>query len=270
MFQRIYIEITNSCNLNCSFCMKNSRNPYQMNRNEFNHILDQIKGYTEHVYFHVQGEPLLHPDLLLFLDDCSTKSFKVHLVTNGTLLNNYSFDLFKHPAIAQLSISLHNNQIKINDDNFKRIKQLVETTEFLNLSVFLRLWSFKDDQLNSLLNSLISPNIINYEGKRIQIKKNLFIDIDRQFEWPALNQPFQSFEGKCHSGTKMMAILSNGDVSPCCLDADGILSVGNIHKTSFNQILKNDRYLNFINGFKKRQCVETLCQGCTYRLRFNK
>lgn len=270
MFQRIYIEITNICNLNCSFCMKNTRSSYQMTRNEFNHILDEIKGHTEHVYLHVQGEPLLHPDLILFLNDCYSKGFRVHLVTNGTLLKKYSSDMFNHPALAQLSISIHNNQIQIEDDNYLKIKHLIEVSNDLNLSLFLRLWSFKDDQLNKLLESLISPYTINYEGKRIKIKKNLFIDLDKQFEWPTLNQPFQSYEGKCHSGTKMMAILSNGNVSPCCLDANGLLTVGNIFKSSFNQILDNDRYIEFVNGFKKRQCVETLCQGCTYRLRFNK
>jgi len=67
-----------------------------------------------------------------------------------------------------------------------------------------------------------------------------------------------------------LLFLSNGDVTPCCLDANGILTVGNIYITSFDQIIKNDRYLIIINGFKKGQCVEPLCQGCTYRLRFNK
>jgi radical SAM protein with 4Fe4S-binding SPASM domain len=267
MFQRIYIEITNTCNLDCSFCIKNNRIPKLMSRNEFNHVLDEIKGYSSHVYLHVQGEPFLHPDLRLFLDDCFSKGFKVHLVTNGTLLYKVDNDFFKHPALVQLSISLHSAQMNLDDRNYSILHDLILIIESLGVSLFLRLWTFKDTKL---VNSLIHPNQVEYSGKRIRVKKNLFIDLDEEFEWPSLNLPFQSKNGTCHSGTKMMAILSNGDISPCCLDANGILKVGNIFTDSFANVLNNKRYIDIIDGFKKRQCVETLCQNCTYHLRFNK
>lgn len=269
MFQRIYIEITNVCNLNCAFCLKNTRSSRNITLEEFTYILNEICNHTEHVYFHVQGEPLLHPDFILFMDECYQKGLKVHIVTNGTLLKNYNNIFFKHPALASLSISMHASQIKIDDDNYFVIKQLIETTEFNNVSVFLRLWTQNNHLTKELLKSLISPFNSSFDGKRVRIKKNLFIDMDEEFEWPNLNQSFQSFEGKCYSGIKMMSILSNGDVTPCCLDANGILKVGNIFTTEFNQIVKSDRCINIIEGFKKRHCVETLCQGCTYRLRFN-
>lgn len=270
MYQRIYIEITNVCNLNCSFCLKNTRTPRNMTLNEFIHILDEINGHTEHVYLHVQGEPLLHPDLLLLMDECNHRRLKVHIVTNGTLLMNYNNAFFNHPALVQLSISIHAAQIKSNDENYFKIKHLIDTSELNNVSIFLRLWTHNDHSINELVKSLILPYQFNFEGKRTRIKKNLYIDLDEEFEWPTLTQPFLSIDGKCYSGTKMMAILSNGDVTPCCLDANGILNVGNIYSTSFNQIISSDRYNSIISGFKKRQCVETLCQGCTYRLRFNK
>jgi radical SAM protein with 4Fe4S-binding SPASM domain len=267
MFQRIYIEITNTCNLNCSFCVKNNRIAKLMNRNEFNHVLDEIKGYTNHVYLHVQGEPFLHPDLRLFLDDCYNKEFKVHLVTNGTLLYTVDKDFYTHPALTQLSISLHSAQMNLNDKNYIILHDLIQTIDSLNVSLFLRLWTFKDTKL---VDSLIDPYQVEYSGKRIRVKKNLFIDLDEEFEWPNLNSPFQSINGTCHAGTKMMAILSNGDISPCCLDANGILKVGNIFLDTFANALKNPKYIDIIQGFKKRQCVESLCQNCTFRLRFNK
>lgn len=267
MFQRIYIEITNTCNLNCSFCVKNNRASKLMSRVEFNRVLDEIKGYTSHVYLHVQGEPFLHPDLSLFLDDCYSKGFKVHLVTNGTLLFKVDIDFINHPALAQLSISLHSEQMNVGDDNYLILHHLIQTIDCLNVSLFLRLWTFKN---TVLVNSLIHPNQVEYSGKRIRVKKNLFIDLDKEFEWPSLNLPFQSKNGTCHAGTKMMAILSNGDISPCCLDAEGILRFGNIFTDSFADALIDKKYIDFIEGFKKRQCAETLCQNCTYRLRFNK
>ena len=59
-FKKIYIEITNVCNLSCNFCPKTNRKYKFMNREEFNYIINEIKPYTNHVYFHLMGEPLLN------------------------------------------------------------------------------------------------------------------------------------------------------------------------------------------------------------------
>jgi radical SAM protein with 4Fe4S-binding SPASM domain len=269
MFKRIYIEITNSCNLNCIFCSKNNRHPRMMSRTEFSYVLDQIKPLTEHIYLHVQGEPFMHPELLDFLDDSYKYGLKVHLVTNGTLLSKVDSRLYSHPALVQLSISIHSAQMKIDDDNYKILKQIISNVENTQLSLFLRLWTYNDNELTYLINSLTN-NLIIYEGKRIKVKKNLYIDLDKEFVWPNINHPIQSINGTCHAGSIMLAILSNGEITPCCLDSDGLLSIGNIFEETLNDCISKPRFTNLVNGFKKRQCVETLCQKCTYRLRFNK
>lgn len=269
MFKRIYIEITNSCNLNCSFCSKNNRQPRQISRSEFNHILDQVKPFTEHIYLHVQGEPFMHPNLIDFLDDSYKYGLKVHLVTNGTLLSKVDSSLYSHPALVQLSISIHSAQMKVYDDNYNVLKQIIKTIESSKLSLFLRLWTYNDSQLVELINTLVESPVV-FEGKRIKVKKNLFIDLDKEFIWPNMNHPFQSIDGTCHAGNIMLAILSNGEISPCCLDSEGLLSIGNIFNETLLECINKPRFINLVNGFKKRQCVETLCQKCTYRLRFNK
>mgnify|MGYP004703118173 CR=1 FL=1 len=269
MFKRIYIEITNSCNLNCIFCSKNNRHPRMMSRTEFSYVLDQIKPLTEHIYLHVQGEPFMHPDLLDFLDDSYKHGLKVHLVTNGTLLSKINYRIYSHPALVQLSISIHSAQMKIDDDNYIILKQIISSVENSHLSLFLRLWTYNDIELTDLIDSLIDSKIV-YEGKRIKVKKNLYIDLDKEFVWPNINHPIQSINGTCHAGSIMLAILSNGEITPCCLDSDGLLSIGNIFEESLTDCISKPRFTNLVNGFKKRHCVETLCQKCTYRLRFNK
>lgn len=270
MFKRIYIEITNVCNLNCSFCMKNNRDKKQLSRPEFNHILNQVKGLSEHIYLHVQGEPFMHPELISFLDDCQRNNLKVHLVTNGTLLSKVSQELYTHPALVQLSISIHSAQMKINDSNYVVLKNLISITENSKFSLFLRLWSKNDKNLIHLIHSLIDNSNLDIIDKRTRIKKNLFIDVDQEFTWPSLDLPTLSDSGTCHAGKIMLTILSNGEITPCCLDANGILSIGNIFEESLSDCLNKTRFQDLINGFKKRQCVESLCQKCTYKLRFNK
>ena len=67
--KKIYIEITNNCNLNCSFCIKNSRPSKFINKDEFILIIEKVKPYTKYLYFHVLGEPLLHPQFNELVDN---------------------------------------------------------------------------------------------------------------------------------------------------------------------------------------------------------
>ena len=55
-----YVEITNKCNLHCSFCSKLNRKLRTMSVDEFSKVIDEIKEYTDYIYLHVKGEPLLH------------------------------------------------------------------------------------------------------------------------------------------------------------------------------------------------------------------
>ena len=91
MFKRIYIEITNQCNLNCTFCKKNSRPAKYLSLEEFTYILEQIKEDTRYIYLHVQGEPLMHPLLHQFINIAKEKNFNTHIDTNGNLINKSLF-----------------------------------------------------------------------------------------------------------------------------------------------------------------------------------
>ena len=48
-FKKIYIEITNNCNLNCDFCIKNKRKNKFITIDEFNIILEKIRDYTDYL-----------------------------------------------------------------------------------------------------------------------------------------------------------------------------------------------------------------------------
>ena len=73
MFKKIYIEITNKCNLNCEFCIGNERNKKFITLDEFNQLLDKLNGYTKYLYFHVMGEPLLHPHINELINEGSKR-----------------------------------------------------------------------------------------------------------------------------------------------------------------------------------------------------
>ena len=136
-FKRIYIEITNICNLSCDFCPKTSRKNEFMNVERFDKVINKIKGHTEHVYFHLMGEPFLNPNLEKFLEISRENNIKVNITTNGTLINKVKDIIINGLEVRQINISLHSfeaNQEGIDfkeyiDNIIKFIKEVTEKTE---------------------------------------------------------------------------------------------------------------------------------------------
>lgn len=151
--KRVYLEITNACNLNCSFCT-NKKGTNFMSLDDIDNYLNQIKEFGNYIYLHVLGEPLLHPsfnEILKLLDD---KGFKLQLVTNGILLNKYP-DLLTHECLRKLSISLHSiNNINVSDDYFGYILKLIKNNN--DKIIELRFYDLNnlDDKLAEFLNGL--------------------------------------------------------------------------------------------------------------------
>jgi len=89
-FKKIYVEITNKCNLKCPFCSIDDKKKREMNLLEFDDVLNKITDYTDYLYLHVKGEPLLHSNFKEILDICLKYNKKVNITTNGSLLKKKS------------------------------------------------------------------------------------------------------------------------------------------------------------------------------------
>ena len=106
-FKKVYIEITNICNLKCSFCPEGKRKKEFIEESKFEHIIKQIKEYTNLITLHVKGEPLLHPNLRELLKICEDNNILVNITTNATLLEKKIDVLIESKAIRQINLSLH-------------------------------------------------------------------------------------------------------------------------------------------------------------------
>lgn len=293
-FKRIYIEITNVCNSDCRFCPKTSRKPEFMGLDLFQKILEEVQEYSGHLYFHVMGEPLLHPDIGAFLDLCSEKGFKVNITTNGTLIKETKNILLSKPVIRAINFSLHifdettpRNVIdEYLDEVFAFIAESGGTPGFITC---FRLWNMKmrntaDSGQNVQTtgrNSYILERIEKFfdlshkieeipsEGNGVKIKDNIYVSQSSFFDWPDKEIPNLNEEGFCLGLRQQVAILVDGTVVPCCLDSEGTIDLGNINESGFKQIIEGKRALDLYRGFSERKVVESLCQKCGYRKRFD-
>lgn len=285
-FKKIYIEITNVCNLNCSFCPPTKRKPEFMSIDTFGKILNQIKPYTDYIYLHVKGEPLLHPDLSAILDISYEKGFFVNITTNGTLIPEIKDTLFAKPAIRQINISLHSMENNNTDNTYIKniltyIKQAVSDTSMI---ISLRLWNLDDKDsfsfgagknsavLQAIENAFNLPFRIEEASatdRGIKIADRIYVNQDFVFEWPDINAKEINTSGFCYGLRNHVAILVDGTVVPCCLDQDGIMNLGNISETDFSKIIGSKRAIDIVNGFNNRQITEELCKKCPYISRFD-
>lgn len=287
-FKKFYIEITNVCNLACSFCPQTIRQPEFMKIENFSMILDEIKPYTDYIYFHVKGEPFLHPEIDKFLDLSYEKGFKVNITTNGTLISKVKDKILMKPALRQVNFSLHsfdgNEGSKNKNEYINNIisfaKEAIDNT---NMLISLRLWNIdKENEINlgnkknyELLEIIEKEFNLNYKieekviaGSGIKISDRIYLNQDYEFQWPDLKEAEDDGKGFCYGLRNQIAILVDGTVVPCCLDGEGVINLGNINKTHFSEILASDRANNILNGFSRREAVEELCKKCGYRKRF--
>ncbi len=275
-FKRIYVEITNICNKNCSFCSPNIKPKKNMSIFEFTHVLKEIKPYTDYIYLHVKGEPLLHPYLNNILDLCNQYHMKVNITTNGTLLNKVKDILIKYPCIRQINISLHSFNSKDDKNYINNVLNAVEDIKRKqNIIIVYRFWALKNLKLSDS-NKKILEKIINYyhlddrkvqiinENSNIKIAENIYINKHELFDWPTLNSDDIVKTGYCYGLINQLAILCDGTVVPCCLDSDGIINLGNIYQTSLTEILESDRAINILKGFHNHKMIEDLCQKCKF------
>ncbi len=274
-FAKVYIEISNICNLKCSFCPGTVRSPRRMSLEEFKTVLNKINPYTDYVYFHLLGEPLCHPELESFLRIAEQMNFKVIITTNGTLLGKNADILINSKAHYKTVISLHSfeaNESKISFNEYlKNCFEYAKRAENKK-TVVLRLWNNGGkDSLNGEILSVLEnyfPRPWNTERNGIRICNKIFLQYGDKFDWPALESNDIDEKVFCYGLRDQIGILADGTVVPCCLDSNGDIALGNILKEDLGDILASQKAVNIYNGFSNRTACEELCKRCSFVRKF--
>lgn len=274
-FNKIYLEISNVCNLSCAFCPGTKRKPHVMTEEEFASLLPKIRDYTDFLYFHLMGEPLLHPNLERFMELAGQFGFKVILTTNGTLLAKQQEMLLRSPALHKINISLH--AFEANDLSVSFSRYLEDCFSFGRSAegkklVVYRLWNNGgQDTMNAqILDSMHAhfPSAWVEQRKGIRIGDRIFLEYGDKFDWPDLHAEDGGDRVFCYGLRDQLGILCDGTVVPCCLDHEGDLSLGNLHSQNLGEILENPRAKAIYQGFSGKTAVEELCRKCGYARRF--
>ena len=91
-FKKIFVEITNRCNLACSFCVPSRRPAADMPVATFARVVAELAAHTRHLCLHLLGEPLLHPQLGKLLGLCAGEGLQVNRVSDGYVIFSPAYD----------------------------------------------------------------------------------------------------------------------------------------------------------------------------------
>ena len=308
----VYIEITNVCNLHCSFCPCGktiSNESADSKLAEFRAFMPSelfetcIAGAQEigatNVYFHVLGEPTLHPGFVHYLKKLEQTPLKLTLTTNGTTIERNGQQILASPAVRQVNFSTH-AYAELPRETAERYLQNVldfcriATVERPDLYINLRLWNVGADEAtpwNSYMLSRIretfgvevTPGHFCSRHKSFNITGRLYLHEDTRFEWPESKAPACAEQyrskpaevtataypaGTCRALDTHVAILHDGRVVACCLDYSGQITLGNITEQSLAEIIDSPATQNLREGFAQHELRHPFCQTCTFCKRF--
>ena len=274
-FSKVYVEISNLCNLSCTFCPGTKRKKKAMTEEEFSVLLPKLRPYTDYLYFHLMGEPLCHPKLGSFLELAHKSGFRVILTTNGTLLRERQTLLLASPALHKVNISLH--AFEANDLSIPFEEYLRRCFEFGKAAegkvlVSYRLWnSGGADALNGQIQETLKqyfPEDWVQERRGIRIGNRVYLEHGDKFDWPDLSAADGGAQVFCYGLRDQLGVLCDGTVVPCCLDHEGDLALGNLLRQDLSEILESRRAKAIYEGFSNRNAAEPLCRRCGYARRF--
>ena len=282
-FAKIYTEITNVCNLDCSFCHGTSRPGGFVTTEDFALFAKKIAPYTDHVYLHVMGEPLLHPQLGELIDIAAANGLKVSITTNGTLIKErLPLLLKKSEKLYKISVSLHSFEANSGINAEKYLDECIVSVKALGeagvISV-LRLWNLEGlsnaapqnseniNILNRLKDNFKGEWKENRSGQKIG--KSVYLEWGERFDWPDMAAPDYGGHGFCYAMKDHVAVLFDGSVVPCCLDADGVITLGNLKEQTFSEILEGEKAKLIAHGFANSSLVHPLCRRCGFARKFS-
>jgi radical SAM protein with 4Fe4S-binding SPASM domain len=282
----VLIEVSRFCNLRCSFCPQSDHNKFTFFKNnlmsitDFSKIARQMKAFPQKikkVYMHGTGESMMNqclPDMIRHLKDESL-SESVDLTSNGTLLSHEMGQRLLDAGLDHLHISIealsaegYKDIAGANNFDFdsfvENIRYFYEIKKNCRLTIKIADVSIKKDLDKEF-----------FFEKFSHLCDELFIENIFPI-WPCFDMPFSYQNNKegqygqfiseknvCPQIFTNLAVKCNGDISPCSMDWDNKICLGNIHQNTLFEVwksveLKALRYEHLRNG---RHTVP-LCSEC--------
>ena len=280
-FEKIYIELSDICGLNCGFCPSVKGVRGAMSVEKFGIIAKKVAEKARIYTFHLLGDPLVLPNLKDFVKIANAHKMTLELTTSGFYMSEKNTQLLlESENIRQINLSLMaflaQKKLNLNEYfapilRFLRLHLAQNSQSFVNL----RLWNleanFTPPPENNAIYSLLEREFntkIQKNAPKNRLENRIILHQSELFCWAGAgekNAPkVPCVKGSCHALRKQIGILSDGTVVPCCMDTSGVIGLGNLFTQELSEILANKRAVAMKKGFERGEFTEKLCQQCEF------
>ena len=266
----LVLYLTNKCNLDCKYCFVKKGNDY-LSFEKCKEIIEKYKSVISNIVF-FGGEPLLHENLIYQIIDYNRKyNFNYTINTNATIINEDIISLAKSNNIL-LNVSLDGNEISNSVNRFGK-SQFNKVVH--NIKTLI------DNDINTIVNYVISPNNIDYFCNSLKYFHEIGIPeiclmINYDIKWSKNDiKKFKSNLFKCKDllkflkvhpiYDKMDAILRGNQIPKCNFGNDTIVVSPSGKLYPCISFIDNDDYEITTNTVKFKNIIDTSkCINCRY------
>lgn len=280
----IMIEPTTHCNFHCRMCpnglgtLKRKRD--FMSMETYMKIIDEITGKDIPIKYVGVGEPLLHPEILRFFKIAKDRGIICHMTTNGSMLTQ---------DIMQYLIDIKFDSVKfsfqgIDTDTYREMRNSIDFTELM--STIERFYKLRGDNISPFITVTTSVTYETNEqiehfkreaekiSDKVEIGTTMLdkVDFDSIPSEDSRKKLIECRENElknrkrfkfCTEVYDALTISYDGKISPCCRDAEFIMSLGNIMDSSIEELWNCDKINYFRDILKDLKYDELpLCKDC--------
>lgn len=205
--KRLYINITNRCNTDCPFCCMYSgrSNKRDMDFETYKRIID---GCGREFELQLEGgEPLLHPNLYLFMEYARStgRCRKILILTNGFLLEEHMkrlvmFAGYYHMAL-EIKVSINYWLIRENKEHLERIRYLLFSTEFIPEITMVCNVRLRNQGDEGLKREIEEDGLLSKYSNIYYLQSYGRLSEDSTYEKPVIVQNIEEFELYASDGT---------------------------------------------------------------------
>ncbi len=283
------IETGTSCNLSCLECPSGqdqfSRPTGNMSFANFKTIIDKQKKYLIWLTLYFQGEPFLNKDFFKMIAYANAQKIVTSTSTNGHFLNPENAEQTVKSGLKKIIISLDGldqesyEKYRIGgnyDTVISGIKNLQQAREKLKSTtpyIVVQFIVFKtnEHQVKHLKTLKRELKIDKLEIKTAQVysasDKNELIPNSNKYRRYKQNKDGDweikhKLPNHCLRMWQAAVVTWDGNIAPCCFDKDVKHKMGNLLKSSFQDIKQNTKYHQFRDQvFSDRSKID-ICKNC--------
>ena len=234
-FRSLIIEITNCCNLKCRHCpthTKMDRSRVMLDLELYKRIIDENPQLDRLVLMN-WGEPLLNPHLIEMIAYAHKNNIETHITTNGTLLTEEMMYALLNSGLTRISFSMDGV-----GETYRRIRGVDYEVLEETILTFCRL----KDELHKDMQVELSVTVFDETEKDVEklldrwSSRVHFIKLRPQEITREVAR-----ERSCRELWRTAVFLSNGVITGCSVDYNGILSLGDTKDGSSRAVFNSKK-----------------------------